>query len=40
MALDPINLAPGSANAVLLQARPPAPTLTLVLAFARALSFI
>jgi len=38
MALDPINLAPGSANAVLLQARPPAPALNLTLA--RALSFI
>ena len=38
MALDSVNLAPGSANAVLLQVGPAARTLTLALALALALA--
>jgi hypothetical protein len=40
MALDSVNLAPGSANAVLLQVGPAARTLTLALALALALTSI
>jgi hypothetical protein len=40
MALDSVNLAPGSANAVLLQVGPAARTLTLALALALALTSV